>query len=225
MTGAVADTLKLVGDGDELDLLRVVETSFEVDFGKRLEWTTVEHMFLALKALRPPSDEVGSCATSMTFYQLRRASPFLTEIDVKPDTRLRNLGIRHPKHFVRVLEKASGLRLPPANWAITAQGGCLLALTGLAGIILSGLLDGSLAYLGYLTVVLGFMLIRFDRGSFDDKSFGELARETASLNVARLIDQGADRRESALWRALTQLIATETGVERSHIARATRLFA
>ena len=31
---------------------------------------------------------------------------------MKPDTRLRNPRIRHPKHFARALEKTSGLRLP-----------------------------------------------------------------------------------------------------------------
>lgn len=71
----------------------------------------------------------------------------------------------------------------------------------------------------------GWALTRMDQGAYGKATLGDLARKVAVRNFDRFASMGADARPSAVWRALSGLIADELDLDASRLTPQTRLLA
>lgn len=221
---ANADTIGLVGDGDDADLLDAIEGSFQIHFGEAAtKCFTVGDIYEALLDLVPTSSVPGLCATSMAFYRIRSALRRVADVDgpVTPSARLSGLTSLSPKQLYALLAHELGVvRLPQ----MLSARGCLGIVVLLAGAV-GGLLAVAMPVLwpALLLVPVGFEMTRRDEGGYYATTVGDLARDVARRNFSRFASDGADARPAALWRTLSELIAEETGVTK--VTTHTRLFA
>jgi hypothetical protein len=120
------DSIGLAGDGDDVDLIRAIEGSFQVQFGNdTVKWFTVGDIYDALLRRMPMSSTAGLCATSMAFYRIRAALARTAEVRGRaaPTTKLAGLTPLPPKRrpFVARSEMgrehafASFLQADPVN--------------------------------------------------------------------------------------------------------------
>jgi hypothetical protein len=221
---AKADTIGLVGDGDDADLLEAIEGSFQVSVGDAATtWFTVGDIYETLLELVPTSSVPGLCATSMAFYRVRSTLKRVADVDgpMTPSTRLSGLTSLPPRRLYALLAQELGVaRLPE----MLSARGCLGIVMLLAGVV-GGVLTFALPVLwpALLLIPVGVEVTRRDEGGYYATTVGDLARDLARRNFSLFASEGADARPAALWRALCELIADETCVTK--VVAETRLFA
>ena len=220
------NTLGLVGDGDDLDLLRDLEEVFGLRFGdETLRWYTVGDVFAGLR-----QKVVGrghGCATAMAFYRLRRGARD-TESGERfgPGTSLDVL--RHganPRSFLKRLGSKSRLRMPSPMMTLPGKTGFLLAVAGFLGLLVVGAVSRSDLPWPMLVVLAGMGLMRLDPGRFPSgcRTLGDLAEKVAARNFGKLIAEGAAPREKHLWSALLDVLSDYAAVPASEIGPDTQL--
>lgn len=219
-----ADTIGLVGDGDDTDLLKAIENSFNVEFGEAAtQCLTVGKIYQSLLDVAPTTSVPGLCATSMAFYRVRAVLKRVANVDgpITPSTRLSGLTPLPPKRLYALLAHELGIALPAR---MLSPRGCIGSVILLAGAV-GGLVTITQPSLwpALLLVPVGLEIIRRDEGAYYATKVGDLARDVARHNFSVFASEGADARPAALWRTLCELIAHETGVTK--VTAATRLFA
>lgn len=214
-----------IGDGDDIDFVVEVEQAFGVQFDRTgpIQFDTVDQLTCAIAARLSVVERAGYCATSMTFYRLRRAIESEFGVSPRPGTPLSEVLPKAHRRAAKALAVRSGLRVvdPPLGW----QGmiGCLvMALALIAFLFWPG------GWLGLATgsamIAFGVLLARLDPGHYAYRDFGDLVRDTAALNVGRLIHEGADSRRPAIEAAVTRLAAQWSSVGVDRIGPDTRLW-
>lgn len=210
-------SLNLVGDGDDDDLAVAIESSFGVVFPENEQWSTVGDIHQFLLDVRSPGDQPGRCATAMAFHMLRR------EIEApgakhSPSARLVDVLAGSPKHALKSLSEKTDLVLP--NLMLSTWGrvglGCILAALG-------SLLAG-LGLAATLFAMLAVILLYGDPLRYPVNTLGELADRAAGLNFLKLAEKGADGRGPTIWKALTSVIANDTGNDPGRITKETLLY-
>jgi len=197
-----------------IDLIEEVEKTFSFrmtkDEAERCE--TVGDLYAVICAHSPYWDmQVGNCASSMTFYRIRKSLAPRDGSKIDPNPPLLD-GTVSPAQLFKTLGKNTGLRLP--SFQLTRSGfiGTYLFVAGLIGCIFAVLesiwLVGGIAA---PAVFIGALLIKLDPGKLPEGvlTVGDLARRAAPLNSEKLrLDGGrpADR-----WSVLAAL-ASEHGV-------------
>ncbi|PTS90949.1 hypothetical protein DBR21_02685 [Caulobacter sp. HMWF009] len=219
-----ADTVGLVGDGDDIDLLEAIESSFQVEFGEAAaKCFTVGDLYETLLGLVPTSSVPCLCATSMAFYRIRSTLCRVTDHDapIKPSTRLSDLTTLSPKRLNARLEQEHGLARLPLRLSVQGGLGLAVLLSGVVGGVMAVALP--LLWPILLLIPIGFAMVRLDEGAHRDTTVGDLARDVARRNFSHFASGGADTHPAALWHTLCELVSEETGT--TPVTAQTRLFA
>lgn len=206
------NTLDLDPEWDAIDLLEEVEKEFDIKIAdeEAEQCETVGDLYAVLCAHLPAWDtQSGNCASSMTFYKIRRSlDPDRTQ-GITPRTAL--LMPKGPQELFRKLGRETGLRLPSPRQTWVGMGGGLILTVGLLTAIISffiglWIVNGCALAVG----VLGIVLIWMDRGKLPlgIATIGDLVQRTAPLNARELRDDGG--RPSDRWSILVSL-ASEYG--------------
>lgn len=191
------------------------------------DWRTVGDIHATLRhklADRPNGD---ACATSMTFYRLRRALGGRAS-GLTPNTPLASLIGPNPKRWRAELQQALNLNLPAFQLTSVGTIGCLVGFLAFFGLLVSGLFGSSVIATGSLaTLVMCVALACLDRLCLpnDLVTLGDLARAIAARNVATLLQQGARLRDADIWQAICAILAEETGTPPDQIGPDSYLFA
>ncbi|MCC7266510.1 MAG: hypothetical protein IT546_04120 [Caulobacteraceae bacterium] len=217
-----SETIGLVGDGDDEELLEAIERSFQVRFGEKTAgWFTVGDIYRDLLEQVPRSSAAGLCATSLAFYRVRAvlADMAVTRGRITPSTKLAGLTRSSPKRLYAKLSRELGVGKMPLTLSWRGGLGIVMAL---AGMVLSPVVQAIWPLL--LLTPAGIVLTSCDVGAYYSMTVGDLARKVAVRNFAQFAAIGADSRPEALWRALRLVIAEETGFDPDRIDSNTRLF-
>ncbi len=213
----MTETLGLVGDGDEIDLVEDIESAFGIMFSNEEAESclTVGDAFDLIKGWFQTSD--GSrCVTAMAFYRVRRA---LGESgrNLRPESSLPTG--QSAKSLLNELAARSGLRFPRRN--LTWVGGCglLLILAGFFATVV--LLDARPDYwwVGAVAFCLGVFAVTVDPCVLPDgcETVGGLSRKVAALNFGKLVGDGARPTDRDVWAALVSVLADYTTAPASEI--------
>lgn len=211
------DSLDLDGD-DAWDIERNLESAFEIslsDLDRPCVTVGDVHDRVLERFAAGPGE--GRCATSMAFYRLRAAlGSTMPGGWIGPETALRHARMS-PDRLNRHLRDATGMDLHVGY-------GAWPTLLGLASVCLALALAVLLRDGRWLLLACGVALIPLDRGACGRQTVGDVAREAAALNFARLARDGADHRPERIWRVIVQIVADVTGLDGGRIDRKTRLF-
>ena len=220
------ETLALDGDGDDVDLIRAIERSFGVAFGNETsKWFTAGDIYESLLGKVPSGETAGLCATSMAFYRVRAVLDRLTgnAYRLKPSTRLAGLTPYPPKRLFSMLSRDLGVRPPQPQMSWRGGLGYAAQILGF-GFAVAAAFNPGMWPLVFL-IPAGLIFNVLDEGVYGDMTLGDLARRLAVGNFARFAELGADTRQSALWSALSGLLAQQTLTDRTGITPETRLMA
>lgn len=223
MTDA-SGTLGLAGDGDDTDLIQELEAAFGLTFGAATrDWFTVGDIYDAVVARRATAEAAGACATSMAFYRVRAALRRVADVcgAVTPQSRLADLTRMSPRTLERRLAAELGGKLSITTLAGPGAIGLIAAMVGVGAVFVAFSEPAALWWVGLAP--LGALLVRLDPGRFEAVTVGDVARDFALRNFARLADEGADRRPAAVWRAVQALAADAVGMAPGEVGRETRL--
>lgn len=191
------------------------------------EWRTVGDIHATLRHKLAKRPDGNACATSMTFYRLRRALGARAS-GLKPSTPLAPLVGPNPKKWRAEVQQAVNLNLPVFPLTSVGTIGCLVGFVAFFSLLVSGLFESSVIATGSLaTLVMCGALCCLDRLSLpnDLVTLGDLARAIAARNVGALARQGARVRDADIWQAVCAILAEETGTPRDQIGPDSYLFA
>jgi hypothetical protein len=190
---------------DDEEANAAIEDALGIRFqgGFHLTVGDLEAWAISQVALRP-----GVCATSMAFYQLRRA--FGGDRRMRPPSPIGPLlGVRPKAAFVR-LERDLRVTLPGASSWLSVVGGfsMLVAMIGLPLLFLHLPWQALV-----LAAFLGILLQSLDPGRRPAhiETVGDLATAMAALNLAKMGDAGAAVRERDVQRTVREVMATFSG--------------
>lgn len=223
-------SINLVGDNDDLDLLRDIEQVFDIRIPPAVSrnWWTIGHAHAWLLESLPKGSKDGRCPTAMAFYRLRSAiEQIATGKPLRPATPLQDLA-SNPAAFLRTVRRATGLAIPAARsrWA-GVLGGWFISL-GMAG-CLAALLSGrfELAAIAAAGTAIGGLLCWMDRGRYPGEvtTLGDLARRVAALNRNKLRLSGARHMANEEWATLAAVVAEFSFVDADQIGPDTYFFA
>ncbi|MGF6229462.1 hypothetical protein QFZ27_003417 [Inquilinus ginsengisoli] len=207
----MADVLPLVGDGDDLDLIREVERAFGIRFADRdLEsCQTIGDLHALILAAVPHAERTdATCLAAMAFFRLRWA----IEAEhpgriIQPATPLADLTGRFgADYWLGRLRRRTGQRMPTPALGAT---GCALNLAAIAGsaacVVTWGWLGlvPALPLLSASVAVSGRWLSALPKPT---ATVGDLARVVAALNVSALADRDQPVRTREIWPALQAII-------------------
>ena len=218
------NTLAIDDDGDDVEVLLRLEHAFGVKFGDPVPWITVGDAYDALLGRVPATDQAGKCATTMAFYQLRRALRSVLQLDapIRPSTRLSDLTRRSPKRVFKELSRELGFT-PGFTLSWIGGVGVLFIFAGLIGLLGSAGFHRLWPAIGLLP--LGLVMVRLDPGTFGSQTVGDLARAFATQNYRDFAERGADQRPEAIWSVLVGLLGEFSEMNPAEINRETRLLA
>jgi hypothetical protein len=208
----MTESLPLVGDGDEIDLLQAIEAAFGVCLTREEaeRCVTVGDMHaVLLSKVRHVERGALPCPTATAFRRLRRAIEKLQPGQVvRPDTEIVTLlaGGGAGRRWRR-LQLETGLRLPSAG-----SGSFLLLMACIGTPFFAYPFVGWLSSLGLLlSIPLAFFLN--DRLPISPPSrydtVGDLARAAAGLNISSLSWPAGAMRTRDVWSALEAIIRDE----------------
>ena len=221
-----AESLNLVGDGDETDLIEALEAAFGITLRREdpADWRTLGDAARTFEALAPPGCmDDDAWAIQRAFYQIRDAAG----IDrVRPSTPLATFA-EPPKRFIRRIRRETGLRMPAL---LSTQAGkaatclCVAAFVGLAIGWLFRIWPAIGASVAVAALTLAWLAV-FERGAFPPSivTVGDLARRAAPLNLGALRREGAGRGLAA-WDIVAAVAAEESGIEVGRLSPETLLF-
>nr|WP_295468902.1 acyl carrier protein [Mesorhizobium sp.] len=220
-TKGSASTLGLAGDGDELDMLEAVESSFGIRLDtqetERIE--TVGQLFDVVLAKTSVDQDARKCATAIAFYRLRRA---LGDRSASPRSRLDEIISDTPARLHRRIERDTGLAMPRASLGrigLTALFAAILLVPATIMTVAHGWPYWPLMTLPAAAAVGSIWL---DSRRWHEETLGEMARKVANLNFAKLSKFGARSSAGDAWMAYTGLLSDITGIDIEEIGRETR---
>lgn len=226
---APLDTLALVGDGDEIDLVRDIEAAFDIRFtpDEVRDWRTLGDVHATLANRLAPESRDGRCPTAMAFFRLRRAlGETAGTRRVSPSTPLESLAEERPRKFLRELGRRSGLALPTPRVRRRGTIGGALAFPGaILALVAIGVGQWVAAAILLGIVIIGSALIAADPGSLPVgvATLGDLAHRAASLNRRQLRDLGARTLPGETWAVITAIAAEHAFVDPALMAPNTLL--
>lgn len=216
-------SLGLAGGLDDVDLVRDVERSFDIQFPDEV-WNseTVGDLFALVMAQLPDrGSEPGRCASAMCFYRLRRMVLTLApHLELRPSTPITVLRSVSVKRLYRTIQ-AGGLR-PPVPY-VSAWGGCSLLLAVAAPV------GPFLLRTSWWTAVLWMLafaaLFRLSprRLPPDVKTCGGLVELLTVGNIGRLASHGARLGRAEAWKALQTVCISHVGDDGGEIGMGTLL--
>lgn len=237
------DTLNLVGDGDDVDVIHGVERTFGIKLtdveADRTRTVGQLHDLIELKYSSAGS-RTRTCLSQMAFYRLRRAFKTMgIASEITPQTPISVLERLEPRSMApkwRRLAQGTGLDLPsletsfwmserwprPFHWpALFVLGllGCLWHAFGIS-------LGNPLVLLLAAALCFGFGYERwriFRTVPRRIRTIGELAREAAGCSFAKLTTENKECAPSDRWFALTAILRGLTG-HKITITRETTFF-
>lgn len=207
------NTLDLDPKWGAIDLMEEAEASFAIKIEDAVaeQIETVGDLYDAICNLTPGwDDQKGSCASSVTFYRIRRALKKDRGDTVSPKSKL-PLDNTSPNELFNSLERDSGLRLPAVSLTVIGVIGGTLCLVGILGGI-AALFDAAwmFAAVGAVVFAVGAGILRMDPGKMPVgiETIGDLVKRAVPLNVRMLAEQGV--RLPDRWSILT-VLASEHG--------------
>lgn len=220
------DNLYLVGDeGLEAEIERAFDVRLSDEEYAAMVTVGDVHAALVHRLTATP----GACATSMTFYRLRRALRLMGMSGrVGPDAVLPSGFIRRPNAHFAALSRWSGLWLPPTYGGWMMSGGLLVALVAVGLVIFGIAAHVNLAFwIAAALTLIAIMLAWLDPGRLPAElaTVGGLARAAAPINFGRLARQGARVNDDGVWAALCEVIGCALDIPPDAIGRETLLVA
>jgi len=221
----MANTLDLDPEWGAIDLVEEVEKVFGFTIAKEEaeRCATVGDLYAVVCAHMPDWDgRAGHCASSMTFYRIRRSLDPDRTRSVTPRTSLEDED--NPFQLFGRLGKETGLRLPSARLTPIGMIGGFIFCGGLL-VAISMLLLGQwgVACLALAAGLAGMLPMWRDRGGLPEgiATVGDLVRRTAPLNARELQADGG--RPSHRWSILAALAAEHGALEPGRIVPETFL--
>lgn len=219
-------SLGLVGDGDDVDLLSAIESSFAVNFGhETASWITVDDIYQALLNRFPVATEVGKCATMMAFHQVRNALSLMAvginTREIAPATKLSQVVVVSQKRLFRKLSSSLALRLPDRTLSWIGLIGLFSTIAGFLSLF--GLFAYPRMWPLLMLLLTGPLMVIVDPGRFGPMTVGDLSRAIARDNFHYFVQSGADHRSQWVWMALCSVIGQECHIEPSIVTPDTRL--
>jgi hypothetical protein len=212
---AVGDVLPLVGDGDELSLLREIQRSFAIKLPLDLSnCHTVGDLHRVLLQCVPHAERgTTGLLVAKSYFALRRA---VRKHDprhvIRPNTQLTSIfaSRRGAHRWRRQLKLDTGLEMP----GLTLGAGASFLFLSAIGLPLGGYaLHGATAALFALPIsLLLLMLVQYlARFPATLRTVGDLAHAVAALNVAALSPPNEPLREREIWSALVGIVRYDIG--------------
>jgi hypothetical protein len=228
----MANSLSLVGDGDDLEIIQTLEEVFEIAFSdgelKALRNVGDLHDLILQKV--PRASGARKCASAMAFYRLRRAlTASRPDLRITQATEMAGFSEASLKLFFRRLSQQTGFRLagPAHTWVGYVGETCLLfpLMAILPLLAWSAIVQPvPLLFVGLAgSFVLGLILVRFDPGRLVG-TVGSLAREAARANYGRLMKQGARGGDHEIWLILVEALIQESRLGPREVTRETVFF-
>jgi hypothetical protein len=241
------DTLNLVGDGDDLDVIFDVERAFGIKLsnGEAEKPVTVGQLYDLIESKYVPTQR-RACLSQAAFYRLRNAIRVLgVQSEIRPDTPITVLneievGSIHRKW--KVLAGHARLDLPPLEgppWPEFFERHsrlinavlCLLLIAAIAymGILFPGLSGGWLLLSVPIAAVLGTAVAYIwhrilGRVPSRIRTLGDLAREAAGYSFEKLFVEKNGSSPHDRWFALNAILRRVSGHKRP-ITAGTTFFA
>ncbi|MBH5367540.1 acyl carrier protein [Bradyrhizobium glycinis] len=226
------DTLNLVGDGDDVDVIHEVERTFGIKLtdAEAEQARTVGQLYdlIELKN-RNAGSTTRACLSQAAFYRLRQTLKLMgIEGEITPQTSISILERIEPRSMApkwRRLAQTSGLDLPsletsfrvserwpgPFRWLVSFALGLLGCLWHAGGISL----DNRLALLLAAALCFGCFgykkWLTFRTVPRRILTIGELAREAAGCSFAKLTTENKECAPADRWFALTAILRGITG--------------
>lgn len=218
-------SLGLIGDLDDVELIRDVEEAFGIrfcDFDLQ-RCSTVGELFGLIETQMPHGCTGEGCATAMCFYRLRRALQPRIATELRPKTPLRELSGLSVRRLHRIIEDECGLRPPPQYLSILGCTALLLLVALPIGVIAMGVAW----WIAAGSAILALLLYRVApiRWPENVATFGDLARAVSSRSIGRLSDQGARLRSPEAWAAFRDVLSDHSLLPKESIELDTLLFA
>jgi hypothetical protein len=255
MSGPSAtNTLNLVGDGDELDILDEVETAFGISIAETeaAAVRTVGDLF-DLVVRDTGAQQTRACLTQAAFYRLRRALLAMgSDVHITPDTPIARalsapVRVSSLRAIWRELGTETGLKLPQReipwpnlpSWMVASADRHprlyrWLAVTVLVILIATFLISTGITGFTAFCTGLAFVALAFGAhsvlrhvcGTVPERlqSVGDLAREAAGRSFQSLRDEQHGFSPHDLWWALLAILRHHTG-HAGPIDRETTFFA
>ena len=223
METGVSNTLGLVGDSDDVDLLQDVELAFGIRFAdaETIECHTVGDLYAILTSrFDGARDETGRCAMAMTFYRLRQGlSACGVAKGLRPDTPVGDLSTLTVKKLFKQIRAETGLRLPDLMLTIPGTIGFLGLTAGLLGLPVVLAAAAHFWFVPTIAALFGLLMVRIDPGRFPSgcETFGDLTRRIAAMNFGTLVAEGVAPRSKHLWDALVEVLSEHTATPKSEI--------
>lgn len=215
----MANTLDLVGDGDDVDIIMEVQSAFGVAIGDREAagcLTVGDVHRLLTEKLGADYEKRSVCLSAVSFYRLRRALQEISGLRrIMPKTRLDHvIGARQFGPILKKLQEQTGLMMPYCELGPLASSVLLLlAFTSPVAAIAFA------PSMGYWTVswLLGWLLIgplyniadQFPPGDCPD--VGSFAKRVAGLNYGLLSAEFGVCHPDDVMNALVEVIRDTVG--------------
>lgn len=211
------NSVGLVGDGDDVEIIEFFEDVFEITFSSEeaQSITTLSEAYeLICSKLPTPTEKRNVCLKAMAYYRLNRAmrdqgkTPLSVRLEVPSDMT--------PKSFQKQLEERSNLRLDfltrASPWVVALS--YFQFVTWIAGPILFSGLSAFVATV--MIFAVSFALWRVAEWSdhrvwIFDGTIGDLSRRASEENIGKLIVQGGKWKDADVWQSMTLVISNCTG--------------
>lgn len=163
----------------------------------------------------------NKCATSMSFYRLKAAiNRAGSPRKLSPSMPLRTLTDLNYRAVTRWLGDWSAPRLPISAFGCQMTVVLVLLINVPVFLAFGGwaFLTGLLSAIFLLAIAARFFPARLP----EQKTVGELASSLAARNLNRLATEGAALTPQTVWKALTQIVADQMGIEPKRLSRESR---
>lgn len=220
MTKKDKNSLNLVGDGDDTDLIEEVEAAFDIKItnaeSENIE-TTGDLFELLVQKLGANHKQRTVCFTAISFYRLRRIFKEISNFqDITPRTKINKLlpgGKFLP--FRENIEASTGLKLPfnEVDYTAYLESILIIASPALAWLFFDTMGWASLIFLIGWALIIPISMYFYNRAPLLYSDVGDLAKVVAGLNFKRLNQEYGDCHQDDLWNALVYTLLDKTDAE------------
>ena len=222
------NSVGLVGDGDDVDLLKDFENIFEISISddEAANMDTLGQAFEIICSKLPTNEEKETkCLSAMAYFRLNSA--FAGQKKTRPSVRLEKPRDLSPRDFQKHLETKSGLKLE----FLTRRSSfveILLFMQSVTWIVAPILFSGLTAvFAGFLIVTASHVVWRV--AERNDKrvwvfegTIADLSRQASEANLGKLISLGGNWNEFDVWTSMTSIIHAHTGFPPDHMTPDTK---
>ncbi len=221
-----AQSLNLVGDGDEIYLLEEIEQSFNITFTQEdiAEIENIGQLYDVLMNIIPDINQKrNGCHTAKAFRLLLSSANQKNNPErIKPSTPL-NLKGRQLEALIKNFQNENRFYLPRYSNDIAVW----IALAILIGAPIATAFSGNiwLWITGWFALLPAICLL-LNRSlpiTYPYKTYGDIAKETAMLNYAELSKITRTTHPDDIWKNFTAIIQWSTGLDEP-VGRETRFF-